>query len=561
MRRIFLYSLFFVLAAGMSWAQSAKQLNAQAEAIINDDPDQSLAIAKKALKKAQAEKNKEQEAEAYLNVGVGMYYLDDYDGGIAVIEKGLNIAKKIGNKNLEGKCEGIIGEIYVYEAKYSQSLKHLSRARSIFESNGNKKDLARCNNSMGIIHKNQYNLNEALMYFKKGFELGDDIRKGDASLSMGEVYIQQKKFTDADKILQTAVDFARKNNDKYVLADAYMALGEVNIAFGKKAQALKYLNDALSIKENVDDQQGISKVCVIMGNLFMSTEEPDKAHDLFLRAVTIAREINTREELKDAYLGLSNTYHLKNNDDSAYAYLDKYNKLNEEILSEEASKKLSQIEESLVAEKRKQEEKQRKQREAYDKFINLVFTWVFIGIILIIGVFGFIMFKRYKEKQKANVEIMKQKDEVEKQRTLVEEQMKIVAEKNHEITDSINYAKRIQQAVLPGDTEFHHSFKDAFVLFKPKDIVSGDFYWFTKLRPALTGRRADSSRTVEEGDKEYIIYATADCTGHGVPGGFMSMLGTSFLNEIINEGKVFDPSKALNQLREKIIAGLKQTGA
>ncbi|HLP11771.1 MAG TPA: SpoIIE family protein phosphatase, partial [Flavobacteriales bacterium] len=121
--------------------------------------------------------------------------------------------------------------------------------------------------------------------------------------------------------------------------------------------------------------------------------------------------------------------------------------------------------------------------------------------------------------------------------------------------------KRIQQAVLPGDNEFKNNFRDSFVLFKPKDIVSGDFYWFTKIKPTLSGRRADTSRTVEEGDKEYIIYATADCTGHGVPGGFMSMLGTSFLNEIINEGKVVDPSKALNQLRDKIISGLKQTGA
>ncbi|HLP13273.1 MAG TPA: tetratricopeptide repeat protein, partial [Flavobacteriales bacterium] len=429
MRSKFLVIVCFVFFAGAVFGQSAKELNVQAEAIINDDPDKSLQLAQKALKKAKAEKNSEQEAEAYLNVGMGMYYLDDYKGGIKVIKNGLAIAKKIGDKDLEGRCEGIIGEIYVYQAAYKKSLDHLSRARTIFEANGNTKDLARCNNSMGIIHKNQHNWNEALVYFKKGYELGDDVRKGDACLSMGEVYILKKQFTDADEVLQKAVDLAKKNNDKFVLADAYMALGEVNIAFGKKEQAFAYLNDALAIKEEVEDQQGISKVCNIMGDLYMANGDSEKAHALFLRSAEIASEINTREELKDAYLGLSNTYHAKSVNDSAYLFLDMYNKINQDILNEEASKKLSQIEEGLVAEKRKQEEE-------HQAFINTIRIWIFVGIILIIGVFGYVMFKRYREKQKANEEILKQKEEVEKQRALAEETMKIVAEKNHEITDS-----------------------------------------------------------------------------------------------------------------------------
>ncbi|MBA3666039.1 MAG: SpoIIE family protein phosphatase [Bacteroidetes bacterium] len=123
----------------------------------------------------------------------------------------------------------------------------------------------------------------------------------------------------------------------------------------------------------------------------------------------------------------------------------------------------------------------------------------------------------------------------------IEEQKKVLEEKNQEITDSINYAKKIQSALIPSEEEFNSHFSNSFVLFKPKDIVSGDFYWVTR----------QSNR---------IYYATGDCTGHGVPGGFMTMLGISFLDEIINGKSITEPAEVLDVLRERIVHTLKQTG-
>jgi serine phosphatase RsbU (regulator of sigma subunit) len=123
----------------------------------------------------------------------------------------------------------------------------------------------------------------------------------------------------------------------------------------------------------------------------------------------------------------------------------------------------------------------------------------------------------------------------------IEEQKEVLAEKNQEITDSINYAKRIQDALIPSEEEFNKHFKESFVLFKPKDIVSGDFYWISR----------KEGRT---------FYATADCTGHGVPGGFMTMLGISFLDQIINDSGILEPARILDTLRERLIHTLKQTG-
>jgi phosphoserine phosphatase RsbU/P len=133
------------------------------------------------------------------------------------------------------------------------------------------------------------------------------------------------------------------------------------------------------------------------------------------------------------------------------------------------------------------------------------------------------------------------KEENNKYAEKIEEQNRALEEKNQEITDSINYARKIQGALIPSEEEFNSHFRESFVLFQPKDIVSGDFYWITR----------------KDG---HIFYATGDCTGHGVPGGFMTMLGISFLDEIINEKNIFEPAEILNLLRDRIIHTLKQTG-
>jgi len=129
-------------------------------------------------------------------------------------------------------------------------------------------------------------------------------------------------------------------------------------------------------------------------------------------------------------------------------------------------------------------------------------------------------------------EVVEQKDEIEKQRDVVTAQKK-------EITDSINYAETIQLAVLPEEKILKKTFSDYFIILRPKDIVSGDFYWMTE-------------------KNNHVVFTASDCTGHGVPGALMSMLGVSFLNKIVNESGIIKPSTILTSLRENVISALKQ---
>jgi serine phosphatase RsbU (regulator of sigma subunit) len=145
-----------------------------------------------------------------------------------------------------------------------------------------------------------------------------------------------------------------------------------------------------------------------------------------------------------------------------------------------------------------------------------------IGLILVLIVAG-LLYRGYRLKQKSNEAITRQKE--------------IIEVKNKEIVDSINYAKRIQDALLPGITELRQAFPEIFIFYKPRDIVSGDFYWYAQT-------------------ETHLLLAAADCTGHGVPGSLVSMIGFNFLNELVNEQKLTDPGEILNQLHSKIAGTL-----
>jgi len=173
-----------------------------------------------------------------------------------------------------------------------------------------------------------------------------------------------------------------------------------------------------------------------------------------------------------------------------------------------------------------------------------IFAYIMYVVLAVLLVWGIVKYNTRRlqlEKirlegivQERTAEILKQKKEIENQRDQIAAQKK-------DITDSIVYASRIQQAVLPTDKILSEQVPEHFILFKPRDIVSGDFYWIT-----------------QKGKRTYIV--AADCTGHGVPGAFMSMLGMSFLNEIVLKSDINEPAQILNELREHVITQLRQTG-
>lgn len=176
-------------------------------------------------------------------------------------------------------------------------------------------------------------------------------------------------------------------------------------------------------------------------------------------------------------------------------------------------------EELLIAAEKELEAAKQYMSEQQDKLAaQQNFNYVLIGLAIILAAFAFVLFKRSKEKQAANEQL---------------------AAKNKKITDSINYAERIQKSLLLSKSQIAAFLPNAFVFHQPLNIVSGDFYWFSE----VNGK---------------VVFAAVDCTGHGVPGAFMSLIGNTLLNKIVNEDKILSPSKILSELHCGVVLALQQ---
>jgi serine phosphatase RsbU (regulator of sigma subunit) len=176
----------------------------------------------------------------------------------------------------------------------------------------------------------------------------------------------------------------------------------------------------------------------------------------------------------------------------------------------------------VLEEQKNRDSKELKQKDADIEKAGTQLTFVAIGLVIVLLVAG-LLYRSYSQKKKSNKEITQQKE--------------IIEQKNKEIVDSINYARRIQESLLPSLADIRKSLPESFVYYRPRDIVSGDFYWHA-----------------QNGDK--ILIAAADCTGHGVPGSLVSMIGFNFLNQLVGENDITDPGEILNQLHTKITTTL-----
>ncbi|MBI4649645.1 MAG: SpoIIE family protein phosphatase, partial [Bacteroidia bacterium] len=272
----------------------------------------------------------------------------------------------------------------------------------------------------------------------------------------------------------------------------------------------------------------------------------------------ISNAINNLQYRKIALEGLSWACAGQGRFKEAYNYYVQFKNVNDSIYNIEKNKQITLAEAQYQNEKKQlliknQESELAMQSEKMKKQKILIYSFI-VGILVIL-IFSILLYRQFRQKKMANImlerknhmiqlqnkEISAQKDEIQSQRDLVTQQKNQIEIIHKELTDSIHYACRIQQAVLPEDVLLQEILASHFILFKPRDVVSGDFYWCTIL-------------------KNYLIFAVADCTGHGVPGAFMSMIGVTFLNEIVSKIDIPDPAFILNALRQNIIRALHQQG-
>ena len=355
------------------------------------------------------------------------------------------------------------------------------------------------------------NYSKSIKYFDKELQLrvksGKSINIAEAYYNLGSTCLKMGKYSKAKQNFEQSIKNADKEKDKDLILANYYALVKTYEGTAKYKSANKYLKKYIDLKNGyLEEEIGLYKE--------KYSEEKKKKEE------TIKELDNTNEHLKKKSNQLNKTKTIL---DSTIIDLED-TKDSVEELAIETQKKNLKIEGLKIKTKLSEIEiKQNKKIISQQKKITYILI-IGISIVIMLAVF---LLKLFLNKKKMNQVLRERKKEIE--------------QKNMHITKSIVYASKIQKALLPDEVCFKENFNDYFIIFKPRDIVSGDFYYMQKVN-------------------DYLLFAAVDCTGHGVPGAFMSMLGTSFLNNIVRKQEVTSSAQVLDIMRNDVKKSLHQTG-
>jgi len=473
-----------------------------------------------------------------------------------------------------------IGRVYSDKGDSKNALKYYLKSDSLKETLNDLRGKASIYNSIGALYYDARNFKEALSYYQKSLNIAEDLQFkyaiGILHMNIGNIYNQldSVNYWQVDSNLSLSENRKAKAKEHYLISlkiseslhdlqgmsNIYLSLGTVD-----SLKSIEYLKKSLSIRQDIGDVKGQWEVLKNIAATYFNKNKYKKARVFSEKALSIAIENNLITAEEKSHQQLANIYKKLNEYKLAYQALLDYADLKDSLDNAEKSSEFSKLARKWNYEKEESKNKiLQKDKELGEERIakQRLYLWASGLGLLLFSFLVFFILRGYRQKQKANQllskqkeqieeaneelnqqneEIVAQRDEIEKQRDIVVGQKEQIEEIHREVSESIDYAKRLQGAILPKQVLLQKSLEDFFVLFMPKDKVSGDFYWWTEVN-------------------EQLVVTAADCTGHGVPGAFMSMLGVSFLKEIVNKEYITQPALILKKLRKEIIKTLDQKG-
>ncbi len=418
-------------------------------------------------------------------------------------------------------------------------------------------------NKIAFIYWENGSLRDAADYFMQSIPLNEKI--GNLTdikaiySNVGLIYSDMNKIDQAQDAFEKSLEIRRKIGDKSEISAGLIDLAYILIVQKKYEQAIKYLEEALDIATEIDNARLILNACRLLSNAYDSRgmvakakEYEDKylSYQRLLQSQSVKQEYEEKvgktmaqterermeKRAKQLELDLQKLKSI-----TAQDSLGRVVKATEDSLREaERLSRERQLEIGLLNKEKAIKELALKEKEAVAKNQMLIIYSGLGGMVLLISL-ALAMLNGYRNKKRANDRLENQNREIGAQRDQIRKQ-------NENITKSINYAQGIQRALLPPQETLMGFIEESFIYFRPRDLVSGDYYWFS---PILTG-----DEHYEPGKGKFAI-AAIDCTGHGVPGAFLSMIGYNLLNEIIR-ANIHTPSLILQKLNQEIRRALRQ---
>ncbi len=503
------------------------------------DPEKTVSYSKQALQLSESIHYTNGIFKSFETLIHGMLYSNQYKEALPFLKKWETACDSKGDLIEKAQCLNMKGQIYAQLGDYSKSVENFFAAIKLDETADDKDALASDYGNISLVYEDMKNYPTALEYIAKAMKMDSimDNKKGYAN-AIGNLSNIYDEMGDHKKALIYALRFLLLEQDlgnEARVAAALSNIGSIYDAMNEHEKAIEYYMKSLPLAEKVGNDDIIIANQLNIGNWYIDRSQFTQAIEMLKRATALAIETGSKPHISECYRLLALAYNGQKDFAKAYEYLDKFDQLRDTLLNEENTRQINQM--SAMYEKDKQQIKidaLEKEKTLSSQIIEKQnnFRNVLILVVVLIVLLAVALFIGFNNKRKDNRLLELRNVEIQKQK-------EIITESNKSMTDSINYAKRIQESVLPAKEVKYNLFPDAFVLYQPRDIVSGDFYWFA-----------------EKNNKRII--AAVDCTGHGVPGAFMSMVGIGQLNNIVLQNNITKPAEILNQLQINIHSALKQ---
>ncbi len=446
-------------------------------------------------------------------------------------EQFLAMSQQSGDLDLQ--IEGLqnLGIAYYNIGDYEKTIQNFIKALRIEEERNNIKGMSQAYNNLGIVFDEIGRKDKALEYYKRSLSIKEEFRDSmfmaNTLSNIGLIYLHLEDIDEAKSYFNRSLEIDQRLQNEEGIVKSLNNLGQAFTVTSQFDSALYYLNLSLQRSDALGSYDKASLLNNI-GEVHLKMTNYRRALNIYQEALQIGMAAQAVINIQESYRGISDAYSGLRNFESALEYYKLYSTNKDSVINESSSIKISRIETDYRIQKREKEIELLK-KEAEIRNLNLsqnkTMSYYLMGSLILILIMAGVLYHKYHFKQKSN--------------ELLEKQNQEIANKNLSILDSILYAKGIQEAILPDTSMLDKVFKDAFIYCTPRDIVNGDFFWFA-------------------GKGNYLVMAAVDCTGHGVPGAFMTVMGNSMLNQIVLEHDIYLPSKILYELNKSVLNTLHQ---
>lgn len=461
----------------------------------------------------------------YLNLGM-------LDSSLAHFNKSLYYRIKFKEKKGEAAALNNIGIIYYKKGDYYRCLDYYHRSLTLKDSLQDKSGVASSYSNIGMIYEQEGNLVKALECYRKSLHLRDSMNDtrglADSYIKLGGYHMAKQRYDSSLYYVRKGIKYAYLAGDVRSAITGTTNLGNIFEKTGLPDSALFYFNKTLEMHREFQNDEGISNVQAEIGWFFLEQRDFRSAR-LYCDSAYALSSLNGYAQIQwESCYCLAQAYEELNQPEQALHYLKLSMELSDSLSSAEKSKMLHnkglqyEFEKELLADSlRIQKEKELSDAEhQQDLQKQSLYTIAGVAGFVVMLVIAFVLYRGYRLKRTTNIEL-------EKKNLLIEEKQK-------SILDSITYAKRLQEAILPPVEFINRHLPSNFIFYRPKDIVAGDFYWMEQID-----------------DVKFI--AAADCTGHGVPGALVSVVCSNALNRSLLEFGIKDPGKILDRTRELVL--------